>query len=494
MKFDFTIIDLLYLTCYSIITCAIFCLQRSLTWREYVSDSKSSLQFAYNQILALIPETIPEQFRLNSKDFSRDRNLPFPQLVSFLLSASASDKNCGLSSKIPEFFKHARRSGIFPSAKPCVPAAVRKARAKIPWQLFEDIFYNATDLADSLCADRSPYLWNSSKVYAIDGSKYTLPANETIRETFDPNSGLDKGKGHYPQCLVSTVYDVFRRFPIAYSIAPNHTSERDVAQLLLPHVPDNGIALLDRGYPSFGLISTFHSEYNGHFIFRCSSKNTFPAIEEFLISKKAEAQITIKPSQKYLKKCTPEQKALACPIQLRAIRMESPADGTISVLLTNLYDMEQYTVQSIIDLYYERYRIEEYYRHEKVIVGIEKFHSQSPEGIRQELFANAIVSVISRILISLTEDPQEKRRGEPQFKHAVLAFAHEAFLLTPCDPQNAVIIFKELLKQISSVKYYAQKNRSSYPRICKRPPNKWCNNRIKFIERAKVNELTLCQP
>lgn len=480
-------IKILYLNCCSIITCAILYLQRSLTWREYVSDSNSSLQSVYNQLISLIPETIPDKFRINTKDFSRNRNLPFPQLISLLLSSSASDKDCGLLSKIPDFFKNAKRSEILPFAKPCVPAALRRARAKVPWQVFEDIFYNATDLADSLCTDLPLNLWKGLPVYAIDGSKYSLPADTQIRDEFDKN----KGKGHYPQCLVSTIYDVFRRFPIAYTIAPNHTSEREEAKLLLEHLPHNGVALLDRGYPSFELISTFLSQYNGFFIFRCCSKNSFPAVEEFIRSKKSESQINIKPTLKYLTKCTVEQKALAHPIRLRVIRMESP-DGTISVLLTNLFEKKKYSAKEIINIYYERYRIEEYYRHEKVIVGVEKFHSKSPNGIRQELYANAIVSVISRILMHFTHDTKDKRRIEPQFKHAVLAFAREAFLLTPYDPQKAVIIFKELLNQISSVKYYRpQRKRNSYPRISKKPPNKWCENRPKSIERT--NGLTLCQ-
>jgi hypothetical protein len=56
-------------------------------------------------------------------------------------------------------------------------------------------------------------------VYATDGSKYNLPATGNIREKFDPDSGLqNKGKGHYPQCLVSTHYDVFRRLAIARTV------------------------------------------------------------------------------------------------------------------------------------------------------------------------------------------------------------------------------------------------------------------------------------
>ncbi|BBL77313.1 hypothetical protein [Methylomagnum ishizawai] len=69
-------------------------------------------------------------------------------------------------------------------------------------------------------------------VFAIDGSKYRLPA-------FDPDGGLDRpGRGHYPLCLVSTAHDMFRRIPIARTVQPMaRADEREEAKALLPHIP-----------------------------------------------------------------------------------------------------------------------------------------------------------------------------------------------------------------------------------------------------------------
>ena len=260
-------------------------------------------------------------------------------------------------------------------------------------------------------------------VYAIDGSKYTLPASDALREEFDPMSGFENpGKGHYPQCMVSVAYDVFKRHPIALGIAPCNTSEREEAKLLLPHIPDNGIILFDRGYPSYEFILTLLSQYSGNFVLRCPASNTFPAVKNFVQSKKKQTLIYIQPSQTYLSECTKEQKENAKPILLRAIRLVSP-DGAISVLLTNLTDRSNFPVQDIIDLYFERYRIEEHYRNDKITLEIEKFHSKCPNGIRQELFAAAIMSTIARLLINLSNQSSGNGRIELQFKNAVLALS-----------------------------------------------------------------------
>ena len=323
-------------------------------------------------------------------------------------------------------------------------------------------------------------------VFGIDGSKFSLPATEEIRREFDPDSGLDNpGKGHYPQCLVSTAYDVFERIPVARCIAAYATSERDEAKLLLPHIPGGGVTLFDRGYPSYEFLLTLLAQYHGFFVLRCPAESTFPAVEKFVRGGKAEALLNIHPSQTYLHGLRAEQRRLARPVQVRAIRMVSP-DGVLSVLLTSMIDVRKFPRRDIIDLYFERYRIEEYYRHEKVTIDIETFHSRSPNGIRQELFAAAIVSTIAGTLIGLTGESQPTSRVGPQFKNVVFALAREAVVLTPQDPQAALSIFKELIRQVARVKYYRRAGkRPPQPRICKKPPNKWCLVRGKTLAEIK---------
>jgi len=103
-------------------------------------------------------------------------------------------------------------------------------------------------------------------LFAIDGSKYNLPASVALRAASDPDSGLDRpGKGHYPQCLVSTACDVFRRLPIARTVQPIAlANEREEAKALVPHIPKGGILLFDRGYPSYDLADYLIRHYQGY--------------------------------------------------------------------------------------------------------------------------------------------------------------------------------------------------------------------------------------
>ena len=147
----------------------------------------------------------------------------------------------------------ARRSGLWPDAQAVHRSAVTKARAHVSWTAFEQVHQEAVKLAYEVWPTREADTWQGLSVFAIDGSKYQLPAADAVRTAFDPHSGLEhSGKGHYPQCLVSTAYDVFRRLPIARTVQPMAAAnEREEVKALLPHIPRGGVLLFDRGYPSY---------------------------------------------------------------------------------------------------------------------------------------------------------------------------------------------------------------------------------------------------
>ncbi|MEN6437196.1 MAG: IS4 family transposase, partial [Syntrophobacter sp.] len=343
----------------------------------------------------------------------------------------------------------------------------------------------AVNLAYELWPRDPVYSCHGMSVIAFVGSKYDLPATEEIRNDFDSQSDLNhEGRGHYPQCLVTTAYDVFRRLPVARSIVSIHGSERDEAVALLPSIRPGSVLLFDRGYPSYELIAYLRKHHKGYFLFRCPAKSTFPAVEAFVESGMREGFIVITPSNKYLQHLTARQRRKAKGIQLRVVKLVSP-EGTVSVLLTNLLNKNNFQKEEIVDLYFRRWAIEDHYRTEKVSLEIEKFHGRTSNSIRQELFAVVIMSVIARTLMVLTSRFFGERDAEYQFKNCIMTLATEAAILVPDDPQKAVVIFTEILHAIARVKYYRAKSpRPTQPRVSKRPPNKWCSGRREKLSNA----------
>lgn len=294
----------------------------------------------------------------------------------------------------------------------------------------------------------------------MDGSKFTLPASDELRTAFDPNSGLpSQGKGHYPQALVMTITDVLRQLPIARRISPCDSSERREAMDLIGLVPENGVILGDRGFPSRELFTFLCKNYKGHFVIRCPAKSHFKEIEQL---KTSGAPLTMG------------------GLTLRAIQVASP-DGTRSILFTNLMDEKEYSADSIRELYFKRWQIEGHYRDEKCSMDLNHFHSKSSNGIKQELFASLIMMTIARMLRhTQTTDTQRP----PQFKHAIYALAKEAYLLVADKPMVARRLFTELLGEIARVVYYRPRHkRKPYPRLSKKAYVRWRKGKV---EGAKI--------
>jgi hypothetical protein len=432
---------------------------------------------------------LDDEQKKSPSDFSRIRKLPFPRLIVFLLYLVTSGKSKGVDTKSSDFFTRARRSGLWPEAFAVHRSALTKARKKVPWEVFEQLLHEATRLAYDVWPDDPRYTWHGMSVYAMDGSKYSLPATDALRQAFDPDSGLEhSGKGHYPQCLVSTAYDVFRRFPMARTVVGiPQACEREQAKALIKHLPPGQLLCFDQGYPSYEFIEHVNGVYDGKYVFRCPASSTFKAVEKFMESEKEEDIIWIHPSNKYLSKLSAEQREKLSPIPLRVIKLRSP-DGELSVLLTNLFDMYEYLKEEIIDLYFRRWEVENYYRDEKVTLELERFHSRTVHGIMQELMAAAVMSVLSRTLMVIADDgteETEKSTPEPQFKNAIMTLASDLAVLVPKDPETAVEILVEIMTEIRRVKYYRPKTpRPSRPRVCKRPLNKWAQGKTKKLAMA----------
>jgi Transposase DDE domain len=407
------------------------------------------------------------------------------KLITFILSISSSGKGKSVDTKSGEFFRAARRSGLWPKAEAVHRSGVTRARKKLPWPVFRDILRKAVELAYSLWPQGLCYLWSEMSVYAIDSSKYTLPASDELRSEFDPKSGIfQSGKGHYPECRVTTAYDVFRRFPVALSVVKADSSEREEAKAVLPFIPPDSVVLFDRGYPSYGLILHLNQSYKGYFIFRCPAQSTFPAVESFLKGRQLEGYVFISPSDKYLARIPRCQREEAKAIRLRVVRVVSP-DGTVSVLLTNLFNRRKFHKRDIVKLYFRRWEVELFYRDEKTMLEVEKFHGRTTNGIYQEIYAAAIMTVIARSLMIIASQTKESITAEYQLKNAIMALASEVAVLARDDPQKVAQIFTEIIEEISRVKYYRPKSpRPSPPRVTKAAPNRWCYEKRKKLAAA----------
>lgn len=372
-----------------------------------------------------------------------------------------------------QFAANAGDHGAWPRAEAVHASALTKARAKLSWSVFDTLLKQTAALAQTLFPAADCYQWKRMNVYAIDGSKYQLPASAAIRAHFDPDSGLhpdNPGRGHYPMALVSTAYDVFRQLPVARTVVSIAAAdERVQAHALLPQLPPGGVLVFDQGYPSYEMLQRCQEAYDGYFLFRCPAKHSFSAVDTFIRSGKASLMIELAPR-----------------LRVRAIRLRAP-DGKLSVLLTNLIDPQIFSRQSIVKLYLRRWKIEDHYRAEKRDCNIEYFHSRSVNGVKQELFAAAITMIMAQTLKAIAAPPRVTKKcivfAQP--KNAVAAFAQKLYVLTTACRDTALALLHRLANSFARHRYYQPKTaKPTQPRVSKTPQNKWRDAKLKRMGRA----------
>ena len=309
------------------------------------------------------------------------------------------------------------------------------------------MFQHCVVLANSILETDASSRWNGFRLIAIDGSTYTLPNNEKIKEKFDPTAGLENvGKGHFPQCLVETAYDAITGIPIAIAVDSTDGSERNLAESIFMQLTDKTLIIEDRGYPSFRHFKEAMQVRGLDILVRCPATNTFTSGMEFAQSGIDDAEITHHVPSSF----SIAEKETFIPIKLRAIRYEN-SDKTVSVLLTTLCDTEKYTAQIIRKLYRKRWTVETHFRNEKVSFEIEKFHARTVNGIMQEICASGVMAILGQIL---AYSAKLMKSAMPQFKNAVLSAGSAILIFMKPFSKRMMVLFEQLLARIASVRYY----------------------------------------
>ena len=115
---------------------------------------------------------------------------------------------------------------------------------------------------------------------------------------------------------------------------------------------------------------------------RCPATSTFPAVEAFARSGRAETRLWLTPSDTFKRSLTPAQRRTLAPLRLRVMRLEAP-DGTVSVLLTNLVDLRRFPRAAIIALSWRRWAVETFYQDGKTPLGLDEYRMRNAEAIQK---------------------------------------------------------------------------------------------------------------
>ena len=294
-----------------------------------------------------------------ARDFTRERKLGFSKIMAYVLG------NCRGSMELnaEKFAEEAKLESV--SA-----AALCKARAKIGWEAFREVFEE--------CAALRPVgkLYQGYELLAVDGMKGETPNLPTLKETYPVNA-----RQSYPMFHAMSAYGPLNETFLTALFQAAPADEREMALELLEAENVKGrkaIWLFDRGFPSVALIQKLE-RMGARFVMRVSA-DFLREIEAFARSGAVDRLLSVERSEERQKR-SKTKADLPYSFQIRCVRIRLES-GEDEFLITNL-PRKEFPKRKIKELYHFRWGIETSYNYLKNSIFIEEFTSQKENGIKR---------------------------------------------------------------------------------------------------------------
>ncbi len=226
-------------------------------------------------------------------------------------------------------------------------------------------------------------------VLAVDGTTFRCQDSQENAEEFGFISNTHKP---YPQLRLVSLMSVETRLMLGAAFDACEVGEISLARRLNEEVPDNSLTLFDRCYFSADLFQQWYqSGEQRHWLTPIKNKMRYEVIEEY-----ADNDLLIEmPVSPQARKHNPE---LPKKWRARFITYQEPR-GEIKGFITSLLEPEKYPLETILNIYWQRWEIEESYGELKQTQLQNKvtLRSRFVEGVKQELWGVLIAYNLIRL-------------------------------------------------------------------------------------------------
>ena len=307
--------------------------------------------------------------------------------------------------ELNDFF--GRLNGSDYSIQQVTKSAFSQARSKLKYQAFIELSNSAVDYFYS---SATYLLWDKHRILACDGSTIMLPSSVDIGTEFEPTGFGPGAAAQRSVAKISLVYDVLNLVTLNAKIDTFKEHEITLLKTQLTEVkfmPDD-ILLLDRGYPSIGLLYELQHRSIG-FCVRLKD-NWWKEVNTMLeANQKDKIVIFTLPKKDSELQNIFSGKTNTVTVRLAVIELE---DGKKEILCTSLTDAEKYTADSLKQLYHLRWGIEEAYKLFKVRADIESFSGLTALSVRQDFYAGIFAMNACAVLnFPIEQKVREESKG-----------------------------------------------------------------------------------
>ena len=345
--------------------------------------------------------------KLPERDFTRNRKLPFRQVVSFLLGAEGGT----LTTELLKFFGCTAEA---PSA-----SALVQQRSKLAPETFPALF-------DLFVRKTQPFqFYKGFRLFAVDGSDIQIPNNPTHAASHFPGAN---GQTSYNVLHLDALYDLLQHtYQDAHLVGDQEADERSALCCMVDRSPtEKAIIIADRGFEGYNVMA--HVQEKGwKFLLRIKDVGAASGIvtgldlpntdefdlfvdlslttrhtskvKEFLKQRNKFRFISATTRFDYLPQTNcKHDPTLFYKLPFRIVRFKI-AEDIYETVVTNL-DAATFPPAELKKLYAMRWGIETSFRELKYTVGLLHFHAKKVEHIYQEVFARLIMYNFTELITS----------------------------------------------------------------------------------------------
>lgn len=326
-------------------------------------------------------------------------------------------------------------------------------------------------------ADTPGAFYKGLRRMAIDGTVLDVPDSEANAAAFHRASG-GRGAGAFPQVRKVSLVELGTHVEVALVIGGYQDGEQTLARQLFDHIPPDALLTEDRGF--FGYDDWKDLDSRGIKLnVRLKSNLILVPIRRL---GDGSCLVKIYPSSYHRQK--DRQGIVARLIEYTLDDPQRTGHGQKHRLLTNLLDAEQYPAHELIADYHERWEIELVFDEQKTHqdpVRAEKpanLRSETPDGVRQELYALSLAHFVIRALMVEAARPLNL---DPDRLSFTGCFHVLKCRLPECQhhtPQSFAKWYAALIWELQHELLPPRSNRIN-PRVIKRKMSKWPKKRAR---------------
>ena len=315
------------------------------------------------------------------------------------------------------------------SGRDFTPSAYCQARARLPLSLLQRLQRAVADRLES-DGDDADTRWLGHRIFLLDGSSFSMPDTEPLRQHFGQPTGQAEGCG-FPVAHLTALFDARRGYLLEATAQPLFTHDLSPAAGVHARLRPGDVLVGDRAFGSYAHLALCQ-QHGIHGLFRAHQKTIIDFRPGRPHNAPGRTPVKGRPQSRWLKQlgeqdqlveyCKPQecpawmtaQQYAALPerMTVREVRytVRCPGYRTREVtLVTTLLDGERYPAQELARLYGLRWVAEVDLRHLKQTMRMDVLRCETVDGVRKEL---AMFAVVYNLVRRVMEEAGRRQRVE----------------------------------------------------------------------------------